>query len=153
MTPRELQALILATSACASHVHTNDMDKIDANEARAKDQAVADALASSGALTRIVSRKIGVDTLIGELGLQTGSAIYEKLEQIAAVSKGIEMAVHLLDVGNLDIGHHETQAAIDALPATFTAAEKAAMKNLALRSDSVSAAEVSVALRGPWGDE
>lgn len=154
MTPRELQALILTTSACAPYVHTNDMEKIGADAARAKDQAVADALMASGVLTGIQTRRIGVNDLLGDLGLQTGTAIYQKLEQVAASDKGVELALMLLKVGSLDIGHHETQQAIAALPEPpFAPDEKSAMKNMALRTVPVSAAEISTALRGPWGDE
>src|SRR5574337_1243173 len=152
MTPRELQALILATPACAAFVHTNDMPNIGAEEARAKDQSVADALLSSGALTQNVSRKIGVGDLLGELGIQTGGAIYSRLRALAASDIGVELALHMLDAATLDIGHPQTQAAIDALPG-FSDEEKAAMKDMARSVVTVTASEVSIALRGPWGDE
>lgn len=153
MTPRELQALILATPECALHIHTPDMPKIGAEEARAKDQAVLGALVDSGALMQPSPRKIGVGDLLGDLGVQTGTVIYQKLVTISASDLAVELALSMLKAGTLDIGHHETVAAIDALPEPITAEEKAAMKAMAIQHVHVSAADVSIALRGPWGSE
>lgn len=153
MTPRELQTLILATPACAQHVHNNDMAKIGAEDARAKDQAVADALAASGALTQIASRKIGEDDVLRDMGVAAGDEVLTKLETLALSDSKVLRAMRLLGQGDLDIGHDQTQAMIEALPPPFTEAEKLALKNMALSTVAVSGAEVSTALRGPWEDE
>lgn len=151
MTPRELQTLILATPSCVQHVHSNDMSKIGAEEVRGKDQAVADALMACGALTQVMPRKIGEDDVLRELGVTAGDDVLTKLETLAVADSKVRRAMRLLAAGDLDIGHAQTQAMIDALPMEFTADEKTALKNMALRTVSVSAAEVSTALRGPWG--
>lgn len=153
MTPRELQTIILATPECAPHVHTSDMPKISSDEARAKDQAVADALAKSGALTRIVSRKIGEDDVLREIGVDAGDDLLTKLETIAVGNSKVRRALRLLDADDLDIGDPQTQAVIDALPAHVTQDEKGALKGMARRLVPVSGAQVSTALRGPWGVE
>lgn len=227
MTPRELQALILATPACAPHIHTDavidsgtatgwgglsvtdssknwgadalvgmcafltDQDggtfvrrivgnspdmfgidapppsgetpitrltysisnKLTADDARAKDQAIADALAKSGALTQIVSRKIGEDDVLRELGISVGDALLTKLETLALTESKIKRALRLLGNNDLDVGNDQTQAMIDALPMPVSKDEKTALKNMALRTVTVSGAQVSTALRGPWGDE
>ena len=51
MTPtylRALQAAILASPACAEHVIDNSAGKVPADEARAKDQAIADIMRAEG---------------------------------------------------------------------------------------------------------
>lgn len=45
---RALQAAILASPECAAYVITNDMGKVPADEARQRDQAVADVMNAVG---------------------------------------------------------------------------------------------------------
>lgn len=154
MTPRDLQSLILATPECAPHIHTGDMPKIGADEARAKDQAVADALMASGALKLLISRKVGEDDVLRECGLALGDAILTKLEAAANADSKIKRALRLLQKDDLDIGNVQTQAAINTLRGPLlTSAEADALLGMGFVAQHISAAQVSNALRGPWGDE
>lgn len=154
MTPRELQTEILNgphAAACAPFVHDNTMPAISAAEVKPKDAAIAEIL--NGNLKQIVRRKIGVDDMLGELGVADGSAIYEKLQTLAAGSTPVRLALGLLERNKLDIAHPQTQAAINSLPAPVTADEKSALLGMAYQPVSISMEQVGVALRGPWGDE
>lgn len=149
MTPEQLKTEILSgpmAAACAPFVLTPAMPKAAGRTAAENDQVIADIL--NGYLTEKHNRKIGIADLLGALGLTLGAAVYEKLQLVAAVSVPVKLALGLLERDNLDIGHDETQAAIDALPAPFTPEEKAAMKQLAWQPTHISGADVSIALRG-----
>ena len=154
MSPRELQTLIQATPACAASAHTNEMPKIGADEARAKDQAVADALNAAGAGMELRSRLIGYGAVLAELGPVAGAAVLDKLDAAAAQSSPLKWAMKLLDTGTLDIGVPVTQAQIQAMRGgLLTDAEADALQRMGMEPIIVSSQQVSNALRGPWGDE
>lgn len=155
MTPRELQAEILTgakAAECLPFIHDGAMPVITAGEVKPKDAAIAAIL--SGYLKRNTARKIGIDDVLGELGVTVGSAIYEKLQSLAPASTPVRLALGLLDRNKLDIAHPQTQGAIGALPQPpFTPAEIAALQGMAYQPVTVTMEQVGVALRGPWGDE
>lgn len=155
MTPRELQAEILTgtkAAECLPFVHDDAAPRITAEQVKPKDAAIAAIL--NGAITRLSRRKIGVDDVLGELGVATGSAIYEKLQSLAPTNTPIRLALGLLDRNKLDIAHPQTQGAIGALPQPpFTPEEIAALQGMAYQPVTVTMEQVGVALRGPWGDE
>lgn len=155
MTPRELQVEILTgpkAADCLPFVHDNAAPIISAEQVKPKDAAIAAIL--NGYLTRTTARKIGVDDVLGELGVATGSAIYEKLQGLAPTNTPIRLALGLLERNKLDIAHPQTQGAIGALPQPpFTADEIAALQGMAFQSVTITMEQVGIALRGPWGDE
>jgi len=59
-----------------------------------------------------------------------------------------------LSKASLDVGNLSVRAAIDMMVGTLLTAEQAtAVKAMAEQPATVSAADVSRAMRGPWGDE
>lgn len=155
MTPRELQAEILTgakAAECLPLVHDNAAPPITAEQVKPKDAAIAAIL--NGYLKRNMTRKIGVDDVLGELGVATGATIYEKLQSLAPNSTPIRLALGLLERNKLDIAHPQTQGAIGALPQPpFTPDEIAALQGMAYQPVTVTMEQVGIALRGPWGDE
>jgi hypothetical protein len=56
--------------------------------------------------------------------------------------------------GTFDIGNPVVRQAIDSMVGTLLTAEQAtALKALAEVPQTITAADVSLAMRGPWGDE
>jgi len=168
MTPaflRSLQTAILASEACAQHVHTNDMPKISSVEVAAKDKAIADII--SVGRTRLRSRLITDRGVISALGTQAGDAFLTAIEAFAvadlaaehpmkADQAGIKRVLSWLksDAG-IELGDPQTQflLGVFAQLGIVTANSAAVIRALGTEPDPVSAAEVSRALRGPWGDE
>ena len=162
MTPRQLQTLILTgpkAAECSPHVHTNDMPKIPASEALAKDSAIA-AILSEG-------RKEVRSLMISERGILSrysggpvaADAVLAKLEAVAngehALASLVRRVMRFLGTADgIDIGDPATQAMIDALVAysLLTEDEGTKLKALALHDAPFTAAEVSNAVRGPWDD-
>lgn len=136
-------------TACAPHVHTSEMPRIGGQEARAKDQAIADILNAGGAITTITRRTLGIGTVLDALGPTDGAAVLDALYALAASVRPIHYALMLLERGDLDVGMASTRAQIDALVGSALTAEQAArLKSLAEEPVPVTAADVSIALRG-----
>lgn len=156
-TPRELQDEILHgpyAASCAAFVHTAEMDKISGVEARRKDQAIADILNSSGAFRTLVPRPIGIGTVLNTLGPADGAVVMDALYALSATVRPLHYALMLLERGDLDVGLPAVRGQIDALvPAVFSEGQATLLKLLAEEPEIVTAAQVSVALRGPWEDE
>lgn len=152
MTPSDLRALILdgpKAKACAAHVHTADMPKISGGEARAKDQAIADIINAYPPPMRLQSRRIGYGAVLAELGADAGAAILDKITAAGEVNSPIKWAMRLLDRGELDIGAAETQAQTRAMAGVLlTAAEVEAITAMGLVPETITAEQVSIALRG-----
>lgn len=154
MTPRELQALIQATPACAPYAYTADMPKIGADEVRSKDQAVADVLNAAGTAKRLQSRQIGYGEILNELGPAAGAALLDKLDAAIGSNSMIKWAMKLVEAGTFDIGLSASQAQIEALRgALLTDGETDGLKAMGYVPEIVSSSGVSIALRGPWVDE
>ncbi len=149
-TPRELQTHILSVIECAPYVQTNEMPKISGSVVRAKDQAIANILNAAGSFKRLNTRMIGIGTVLDTLGADTGAAVLDGLYAAASADRALFYALKLLERGELDVSLSSTRAKMDALLPTGIAA---ALKALAETPETISAAQVSVALRGPWGDE
>lgn len=151
MTPRELQTLIHSTADCADHIHTNEMPAISGIEARAKDQAVADVINGLGVAVQVTSRQIGLGTVLDALGPDDGAGVLDALYAIAGTSRPVYYAMKLLERGELDVGMASTREQIDKLVGVVMSVQQAAaIKALAESPVTITAAQVSVALRGPW---
>lgn len=158
---RALQAAILASAACAPHVITNGMPKVPSAEAAAADRAIAEII--SAGRTRIAP------TRIGELGVLArypsgpidADAVLSKLEAYSVAGSPLSSLVAralrgIRSPDGLDFGDTATQTMLAALGQSggpLTAAEAQALASMASVPDPVTAADVSRALRGPWGDE
>lgn len=152
MTPqflRALQTLINNTPACAQYVHTNDMPKISGIEAKAKDQAIAD-IVNMGR-TRPKAYEIGKGTIVEVLGLPGANAFLDIIDGDSTYRH----VKHLLQDGRLRIDSTLVVNLVQGfMQANVISAEGgAALLALGREPDPVSAAEVSRAVRGPWGDE
>lgn len=153
-THRELQAVILASADCAPYIHTNDMPVTGGVTVGQKDQAIADILNAAQAITTIGTKRIGIGTVLDVLGPVDGSAVLDVLYAASASARPVYYALKLLEQGELDVGAPATRAQVGMLTGTiFTAAQADSILGLALNPVTVSAAQVSNALRGPWGDE
>lgn len=99
--------------------------------------------------TKIVSRQIGIGTILDALGPTDGAAVLDALDALRTQSSIIKWAWHLLDRGELDIGLASTRAQIDALvPGVFTQVQADALKALAVAPDVVTPQDVAKALEG-----
>lgn len=154
---RALQAAILATPACAEHVHTNDMAKITGDEAAAKDRAIAAVMnaAGHGAGTRAVPAWQAKKLLI-KRGRWRSIVLAANDAQHPAVEAAYA-AVALAEDARMDADFLDPAAdpLLDALVATalIDAADRAALEAMCRTPSAVTPDEVSRALRGPWGDE
>lgn len=164
---RDLQAEILSgprAVACAQHVN-DGTDPARRHTARVDDQAIADIL-SEGRM-KIASMEIGDSTVAVALGIPAGPLFLYRLESLATTAPASDateqqIAVHAvarqawrsLEKWQFNIGDPVVRAAIDAFVGTLLTQDEAdAVKAIALIPDPVSAADVSRAMRGPWGDE
>lgn len=152
MTPQFLRALqtqINATPACTQHVHTNDMPKISSIEAAAKDKAIADII--SVGRTRPKAYEIGKGTIVEVLGLAGANAFLDIIDGDTTYRH----VKHLLQDGRLRVDSVMVAALVQGfMQANVISAEGgAALLALGREPDPVTAAEVSRAVRGPWGDE
>jgi hypothetical protein len=170
MTPqflRTLQAQILASAACQPHIQTNEMPKITAAEARAKDGAIAAILSESR--KRLRSRLITERGIIGLLGPgdDEGEGFIQKLEAFGATNLPAEHPLKTKQAGirrilswlksddGVELGEAGTQTLLLALGQTGVVpmAQAQAIAELGLEDDPVTIEQVSRAVRGPWGDE
>ena len=164
---RDLQAEILdgpRSAECAPFVNDGS-DPARKASAPADDAAIAEIL--SEGRTRIVSREIGDGAVAIALGIPGGPVFLYQLELAAETVPGAsatdeQIAQHAiarqawrsLQKAALDIGNPVVRSAIDAMVGTLLTAEQAsAVKALAEIPDPVTVADVSLAMRGPWGDE
>lgn len=165
MNYRALQAEILAgpkAGLCAPFVNDGS-DPSRKATARADDAAIAEIL--SLGRTAIVPREIGDGAVLLCLGVPEGPLFLYHLEVLAetAPPEGsgeaaiiahavARQAWRSLLKAALDVGNASVRAAIDLFVGTLLTAEQAeAIKRLAEIPEVVSAADVSRALRGPWG--
>lgn len=94
---------------------------------------IVDLLNQKGAATKIVSRPIGIGTIMDSLGPDAGAALLDTLESLKASVRPIYWAFYLLEKGDLDIGLASTRAAIDGLVTNGIMTEQVGtlLKNLA----------------------
>lgn len=164
---RDLQDEILSgprAEDCAPHVNDGS-DPARKSSAPADDAAIAAILSDGRA--RIVSREVGDGAVAIALGIPGGPVFLYQLELAAETAPGAsatdeQIAQHAiarqawrsLQKAALDIGNPVVRSAIDAMVGTLMTAEQAAaVKALAEVPDPVTVVDVSLAMRGPWGDE
>jgi hypothetical protein len=150
-----LRTAILANADCQPHIVTNEMPKQDA---RAKDQAIADIL-NAPAGTRLVDQFETAISLMAHLGAVTGATILDKLETASAAQPVLKWAMLALkSERGINVGDPDARGMIEQLAAgnVLTQAEADALLALAVRTSSlayaavgkpVTGADVSVALR------
>lgn len=160
MTPaylRALQAAIIASPACAEHVIDNSAGKVPADEARAKDQAIADILRADGfgAGSRAVPAWHAKRMLI-KRGKWRGIVLASQDAEHPAVEAAYA-AVALAEDARMDADFLDADAAplLGALVAKglLSQQDRDDIEALSRTASTVTAADVSRALRGPWGDE
>ncbi len=160
MTPtylRALQSAILASPACAEHVIDNSAGKVPADEARAKDQAIADIMREQGfgAGSRAVPAWQAKRQLIMRGKWRAIVQAAQDAEHPAV--EAAYAAVALADDARMDADFCDPTAVplIGALVATGLLSEEDAqmLRDMSVTPSAVAAADVSRALRGPWGDE
>lgn len=152
MTPqflRALQTAILASEPCAQHVHTNDMPKISSTEVAAKDKAIADIIGADR--TRAKPFEIGKGTIVEVLGLAGANAFLDIIDGDATYRH----VKHLLQDGRLRVDSAMVTGLVQGFmqAGVISANGGAALLALGREPAPVTAAEVSRAVRGPWGDE
>ena len=109
--------------------------------------------------TKLVSRTIGIGTVLDLLGPADGAAVLNTLESLKASNPVIKWAWYLLEKSDLDVGLATTRAQLDSLAGAgaMTQAQCLTIKNLALapasrvevlfgNNTTVSEAEVTAAL-------
>lgn len=140
---------------CAPHV-VPSLPKVAAEVALAGDQAIADLL--NAGRVRVGPRSLSERAILAEYpdGPVAADAVLVKLEQYAAgahpLSSVLSRALRLLrDPEGLDFGTAATRQMLDALATAggITAAEAAALKALAEQPETLTAADISRAVRGP----
>ena len=160
MTPtylRALQAAILADPDCAKIAIPPDAGKVPAAEARAADQAIADAMRAQGfgAASKAVPAWHAKRMLI-KRGKWRGIVLASQDAQHPAVEAAYA-AVALAEDARMDVDFCDPAARplLDALIATglITSQDAQDLHNMSATDSTVTAADVSRALRGPWGDE
>lgn len=160
MTPaylRALQAAILASPAASKLAITNDKGKVPADEARAADQSVAEIMRADGfgAASRAVPAWQAKRQLIMR-GKWRG-IVQAAADPAHPAVDAAYAAVALGDDARMDIDFCDPTAKpmLDALIAAglLTPDDAQTLHNMSLTDSTVTAADVSRALRGPWGDE
>ena len=152
---RALQRAILASDACMAVAVTPDMPKV--TDAPARDKQVADIInaAGWGVTSRAVESGQAKKTLIKRgkwLAITKAAADAEHPAQAAAFA-----AVELANDARMTADFQDQDAA--PLMAGLVAAgllydaDVAALRAMCTVPSNVTAADVSRALRGPWGDE
>lgn len=157
MTLLELRAAILSgphATACAPYVHSNDMPKITSAEAHAKDQAIADILNDSGTYAASVSVPAWqAKKLLIKRGRWRAIVMAAADVQHPAIEAAYA-AVALAEDARMDADFLDQAAAplLAALVAAnlLSAGDRAALEALSRRASTITAAEVSKAVRGPW---
>lgn len=174
---RALQTLILATPACAPYVHTNEMDPITGAEVVVKDRAIAGILSVNR--TRPQTHLITERGVRESLPIVSGATFLKVLRELSesetapawlpTVLTGIgvptedQWAYHdalrcgwtWLRADGLDLSAVKVRQLLDLIVAGHNelASAATALKALGQVPDPVSPDNVSLALRGPWGDE
>ena len=160
MNYRDLQALILASAACAPYVYDNAQPKISAAEVLVKDQAIADILNADPTRKVVVEYWLTDRGLVSDLVAAHGDttlsdAILTKLDALAASSRSVKALVNRVETDpqgiNFGDAALQTQFKKWAVDGVFTQAELAAVLALPMRdAPPITAADVSRAVRGPW---
>jgi hypothetical protein len=90
--------------------------------------------AKTGSNTKVVSRTIGIGTVLDLLGPADGAAVLSTLDTLKASNPVIKWAWHLLEKADLDVGLASTRAQLDSLATAgvLTQAQCSAIKNLAV---------------------
>lgn len=157
MNATELQYEILfgpVSGACASFVHTNEMPKIGAAEAMEKDRSIADLLNGSGvyATSMAIPAWQAKKALI-KLGKWRGIVLASQNNDHPAVEAAYA-AVALAEDARLDADFLDHSAAplMAALVSAglMSAQDRTLLESMSRRPSTITAAEVSRALRGPW---
>jgi len=155
-----LQAEIHAHPECQAHIVTNDMPKDP--DGPAKDRIIAGIL--SLGRTRLVSKEIGDGAVSIALGVPDGPVFLYRLRQLAATVLPpdasldqitpvavAQQAVESLSKAALDIGNQEVRAGLTIFAGSLLSVYQVdKLKALAEVPDTITAADVSRALRGPW---
>lgn len=160
MTPaylRALQAAILADADCATSVHTNEMPKISGPEAAVWDATIAAVLNAKGwgAGSRAVPCHLAKKLLIKR---GRWRAIVRAAENDAHPAvEAAYAAVALAEDARMEADFKDA-AAEPLLTALVSSGliggeDRAALEAMSTVASAVTGAEVSRALRGPWGDE
>lgn len=160
MTPdylRALQAAILAHPEAAALAITNDMPKVAAAEAAPRDAEVARLMreAGFGSGSHAVSCHLAKKLLIkrGKWRAIVQAAHNDRHPAVEAAYA----AVALAEDARMDADFNDTAAAplLAGLVAAslLDAADVAALSAMCKTDSTVTSADVSRALRGPWGDE
>lgn len=154
---RALQAAILADEACAAYVITADAPKVPAAQAAAQDQAIADLMneAGFGVSSQAVPAWWAKKYLI-KRGRWRGIVAASQDDNHPAVDAAYA-AVALaedarMDADFLDPAAGPLQAALIAT-GLMDADDRGVLEAMSRTDCLVTAADVSLALRGPWGDE
>ncbi|MBC2668769.1 hypothetical protein ACFOON_15115 [Novosphingobium piscinae] len=110
--------------------------------------AIAEAL--SIGRTTIVSRPIGIGSVLDALGPVAGAQVLDTLKALSEQDRVVYWAWYLLEAGTLDIGLPTSRAQLDELAAggVMTAAQATALKALAEIPDPVTSSMVTAALEG-----
>lgn len=164
MDYRALQAEILSgPKAVACQPYVNDgSDPSRKGSAPSDDSAIA-AILSSGRVT-IAQRLINDGDAAVALGIPAGPLFLYQLEQASTSTPGpganeqqvalyavARQAWRSLTRGAFEIGNPVVRQAIDAMVGTLLTADQAkAIKALAEVPQTITAADVSRAMRGPW---
>ena len=174
---RALQAQILANHACQQHVITNDMPRIASAEAFAKDAAIAEIL--SVGRTRLAPFMISERGVRANLPIKDGALFIKTLRDLSEASDvpawlsaalgqigvaeedkwayfdTLQCGYTWLRADGLDVGEATVRQLLDLLGLGVPplAGAIAHLKSLGMEPDPITAADVSLALRGPWGDE
>lgn len=158
-----LKAEILADPDCAPLAVTNDAPKVEGSVVAAKDREIARILTSKRA-PAVKSKEVGDGAVALALGIQAGPVFLLKLEalanmafnestpaeQLAQIALARQAWRSLLSK-SFDVGLASVRAGLDLFVGTLLNAEgAAAIKALAETPNTVTAEEVSRALRGPW---
>lgn len=155
-----LRAEILGRPDTAPLAVTPDMPKDSA--APAKDRQIA-ALLSEGR-TRVAPREVGDGEVSLALGIPAGPLFLYQLELAATTQPPADatqeqitqhavarQAWRSLEKAAFDVGRADVRAALDAFVGVLlTADEAASIKALADQPETITADQVSRALRGPW---
>lgn len=151
MSPRDLQDAILngpLAADCRFYVHTNDMPKISNLEASSKDQAIARILNDSG-LYR-------TSEPVMSLEVKKTLILRDRWRGIAyASSSDAAYAIKIIcDDGRISVDFMQREYS-DLLArlmseSLLSSVDRAALEALCKRQSSITAADVSRAVRGPW---
>jgi len=160
MDYRSLQAEIHAHPECQAHIVTNEMPKDP--DGPAKDRLIASIL--SVGRTRLISKEIGDGAVSIALGVPDGPVFLYRLRQLASTVLPpdasldqitpvavAQQAVASLSKAALDIGNPGVRDGLTVFSGSLLGVDQVEkLKALAEVPDTITAADVSRALRGPW---